>query len=148
MVFPCTCSIFSTVCRTIRLIGTVKDGGACSIRVTVVIPVAQLDCGNGTMNEHMRKALKADANPSITFTLDSYALNGSAATLQGTLEMSGQKKPVEIPATISEEGNLIHVKASKPINMKEWGVKPPSLMLGTMKVKENVTVGFDVAVKR
>ena len=115
---------------------------------TVVIPVAQLDCGNGTMNEHMRKALKADANPSITFTLDSYALNGSAATLQGTLDMSGQKKPVEIPATISEEGNLIHVKASKPINMKEWGVKPPSLMLGTMKVKENVTVGFDVAVKR
>jgi hypothetical protein len=39
------------------------------------------------------------------------------------------------------------VKASKVINMKEWGVKPPSLMMGTMKVKENVTVGFDVALK-
>ena len=27
------------------------------------IPVAQLECGNGTMNAHMRKALKASENP-------------------------------------------------------------------------------------
>jgi hypothetical protein len=32
--------------------------------------------------------------------------------------------------------------------MKDWGVKPPSLMLGTMKVKEMVTINFDVTFKR
>jgi hypothetical protein len=31
--------------------------------------------------------------------------------------------------------------------MTEFGLKPPTLMLGTMKVDERVTVGFDVVLK-
>lgn len=115
---------------------------------TVVIPVEQLDCGNGKMNEHMRKALQADKNPELEFALNSYDVTGSAATLKGTLKIAGTTKPIEIPATLSEQGKEVRVKASKQINMKDWGVKPPSLMLGTMKVKEVVTLGIDVAVKR
>src|SRR5688572_22626723 len=37
----------------------------------VTIPVAKLDCGNGTMNEHMQKALKLSQNPNIEFKLNS-----------------------------------------------------------------------------
>ncbi|HEX6558421.1 MAG TPA: YceI family protein [Longimicrobiales bacterium] len=115
---------------------------------TVVIPVEQLDCGNGKMNEHMRKALQADKNPNLAFSLDSYEVSGTTATLKGSLEIAGTTRAIEIPATISEQGKEVRVKASKQINMKEWGVKPPSLMLGTMKVKEVVTLGIDVGVKR
>jgi polyisoprenoid-binding protein YceI len=115
---------------------------------TLTVPVAQLDCGNGTMNEHMRKALQAEKNPEIDFALSSYDVSGSTATLKGTLKIAGTTKPIEIPATVAEQGKDVRVKGSKVINMKEWGVKPPSLMLGTMKVKENVTVSFDVAVAR
>lgn len=114
----------------------------------VTIPVEQLDCGNGKMNEHMQKALQADKNPEIQFVMNSYDVSGSTATLKGSLKIAGTTKPIEIPATVSEQGKDVHVKASKQINMKDWGVKPPSLMMGTMKVKEIVTVGFDVAVKR
>jgi polyisoprenoid-binding protein YceI len=116
---------------------------------TVVIPVEQIDCGNGTMNEHMRKALKLKENPEIVFTLASYTLTGNTAALKGTLKIAGVTKPIEIPATVIDENNgVVRVKATKPLNMTEWSVKPPSLMLGTMKVRENVTVSFDVAVKR
>jgi hypothetical protein len=31
--------------------------------------------------------------------------------------------------------------------MTEFGLKPPTLMLGTMKVDEKITVGFDVVLK-
>jgi hypothetical protein len=113
----------------------------------VTIPVAKLDCGNNTMNEHMRKALKSPQNPSIEFKLTSYKVAGSTATLLGTLAMAGVTKDIEIPGTVQQEGSLVRVKASKQINMTQWGVKPPSLMMGTMKVKENVTVGFDVTLK-
>ena len=113
----------------------------------VTIPVAKLDCGNGTMNEHMRKALKSSQSPNIEFKLNSYKVEGSAATLLGTLQIAGTTKSIEIPGTVQQEGSLVRVKASKQINMTQWGVKPPSLMMGTMKVKENVTVGFDVTLK-
>src|SRR3712207_1735115 len=32
---------------------------------TIIVPAERLDCANGTMNEHMRKALKAKENPTI-----------------------------------------------------------------------------------
>jgi polyisoprenoid-binding protein YceI len=106
-----------------------------------------LDCSNGTMNEHMRKALKQSEHPNISFTLDSYTLDPSGL-LKGKLQIAGQEKEVQFPATVTDDGSTIRVVGSKQINMKEWGVKPPSLMLGTMKVNEMVTINFDVIVKR
>ena len=39
------------------------------------------------------------------------------------------------------------VRGTKRIDMTQWSVRPPSLMLGTMKVNPQVTVGFDVVLK-
>jgi polyisoprenoid-binding protein YceI len=113
----------------------------------VVIPVGKLECGNGKMNEHMRKALKAEQNANIEFTLNSYKVDGASATLNGTLKMAGVSKDVQIPATVTKAGQLVQVKATVPIKMTQWGIKPPSLMMGTMKVRDDVTVGFDVTLK-
>jgi polyisoprenoid-binding protein YceI len=147
-----TSTVKSFKCTAKKLDAQVVADPAASVAqmvegANVVIPVEQLDCGNGTMNEHMRKALQADKAPTIEFALASYDLNAGNATLKGTLKIAGTTRPIEIPAVVTEAGKEIRVKASKVINMKEWGVKPPSLMMGTMKVKENVTVGFDVAIK-
>jgi polyisoprenoid-binding protein YceI len=116
-------------------------------KANVTIKTAELECGNGTMNEHMRKALKETEQPTIAFTLESYALDPSG-TLVGKLQIAGQEKPITFPATITDDGTSVRVQGSKAINMKEWGVKPPSLMMGTMKVKEMVTINFDLTVKR
>ena len=35
--------------------------------VEVSVPVQSLDCGNGTMNCHLRNALRMEANPTIEF---------------------------------------------------------------------------------
>ena len=128
-----------------------NDNAELSALVTngqVNVPVSKLDCGNGKMNEHMRKALKAETNVDIQFALRSYKVADTHGTLYGTLTIAGTPKDIEIPATIREEGTTVRVRANKQIKMTEWGVKPPSLMLGTMKVKDVVTVGFDVTLKR
>jgi hypothetical protein len=110
----------------------------------ITIPVDKLDCGNPKMNEHMAKALKTN---SIEFKLGSYTIDGGTAVLNGTLTIAGTAKPIEIAGTVAQEGSLVRVKANKQIVMSQWGVKPPSLMMGTMKVKDAVTVGFDVTLK-
>ena len=117
-------------------------------KATVVIPVAAIDCGNGTMNDHMRKALKASENPDITFTLANYEVNGANAALNGTLKIAGKENAIQLPATVSAEASGVRVKSTKSIDMTQWGVKPPSLMVGTMKVKPVVNITFDVLVKR
>ena len=120
--------------------------------VVADFPTEALDCKNGTMNEHMRKAIKAQDNPTIEFRLASYDVlteNGQIkGQLRGTLQMGGVEKPVVIDAagTRTADGQL-RVTGMTKLNMKEWGLKPPTLMFGTMKVNENVQVGFDLLLK-
>jgi hypothetical protein len=39
------------------------------------------------------------------------------------------------------------VKGVYDLRMTEWGLKAPSLMMGTMKVNELVKVNFDLVLK-
>jgi polyisoprenoid-binding protein YceI len=117
-------------------------------KAAVAIPVSGLDCGNGTMNEHMRKALNAEKYPEIKFVMTGYDVAGVSATIKGLLTIAGKENSIEIPANVSPDVGGVRVRATKVIDMTQWGVKPPSLMMGTMKVKPVVSVGFDVLVKR
>jgi len=134
-------------CDAGALTSAVTTNGAVVATAKVTVPVAQLECGNGKMNEHMRKALKWETNPNIEFAMTSYKIDGAKAVLVGTLNIGGTTKNIEIPATIEQDGRVTRVKATKVIDMTQWAVKPPSLMMGAMKVKQLVTISFDVTVK-
>jgi polyisoprenoid-binding protein YceI len=120
--------------------------------VELSVPVISLDCDNGTMNGHMRKALDVKTYPTIAFALRSYDLVRSAesvaVTLMGTLTIHGTPQPVTLQAqaTGSADG-MLHLTGLHELNMKEYGVKPPSLMLGTMNVREKVKVRFDLLLR-
>lgn len=113
---------------------------------SLTVPVAALDCGNNTMNGHMRKALKADQFADISWTMTSYEVQGTNVTIDGKLTIAGKENPIELKGTGSVENGTVRFKGSKQFKMTEYGIKPPSLMLGTMKVGEAVTVSFDLAL--
>jgi polyisoprenoid-binding protein YceI len=109
--------------------------------------VASLDCGNGTMNSHMKKALKSDGNPQIFWKMSSYSVSGTDVTMKGRLSIAGKENPIELKATgDAESDGTIRMKGSTKFRMSEYGVKPPSLMLGSMKVGDPVTVSFDLVL--
>ncbi|BAH37718.1 MAG TPA: YceI family protein [Gemmatimonas aurantiaca] len=128
----------------------VLDGRKVEGSVELDFPVAKLECKNGTMNEHMRKALKATDNPNIRFVLEGYDLTkttGVSGALRGSLQMAGQSKPITIPVQFASAEGGLRVTGKVPIKMTEWGMKPPTLMLGTLKVGETVTVNFDLSLQ-
>ena len=128
-------------------------GGETAVRtVTLSVPTDKLDCGNGTMNGHMMKAIKAKEHPTITFMLDSYTLGkgagATAATMKGTLTLGGVTKAIELEATLTPGANgALRVAGAYALNMKDFNLIPPTLMLGTLKVRENVKVNFDLALR-
>ena len=120
--------------------------------VKLIVTTAMMDCSNGTMNDHMRKALKASAYPTIVFSLDSYDLAKAAdtvqVTLKGDLVLGSEKKPITVmaAATAGPDGAL-RIAGTYELNMKDYGLTPPSLMFGTMKVGAVVKVRFDLLLK-
>jgi polyisoprenoid-binding protein YceI len=120
--------------------------------VSVEIPVATLDCGNGQMNDHMRKALNATRAPVIRYQLTSYDLvkgsAGVAVKLHGKLDMGGTEKPIVMEAQATQGPNgTLQVTGAHAILLSEFGLKAPSLMMGTMKVGDRVMVKYDLALK-
>jgi len=128
-------------------------GGTKAVRaVTLTVPAAKMECGNGTMNEHMLKALKAKDAPTIEFKLNAYDVakggQGVQGTMTGTLTLGGQTRPVTVEARGAAGPNgALHVTGAYQLNMTEYGLKAPSLMMGTMKVDPVVTVNFDLLLK-
>lgn len=115
--------------------------------VTLTFPVAQLDCENRTMNGHMMKALNSDRHQTIRFSLTGYELATATAvtgSLQGTLLLNGQTRPITVPVTFVAADGALRVTGSYPLKMTDWGVEPPKLMMGALKVGETVTVQFDL----
>ena len=125
------------------------DKGVKAVRVTV--PAAQIDCGNGTMNEHMRKAIKLDEFKTIEFRLSDYDVargaDGISGTINGTLLLGGVSQPIAIKAEGKPENAMLHVTGSYDLDMTEYGLKPPTLMFGRIKVGKTVKVNYDLLLK-
>jgi polyisoprenoid-binding protein YceI len=144
-------------CESTRAVGTASASTTELAQLSnvgsasVTVPVATLDCRNNTMNGHMRNAMKADQAPEIRFRATSVMTptsdDAGTARMEGTLSMGGQDRPVTIDGTVARENGQLRVRGTKRLVMTEWGLRPPTLMLGTMKVNPAVTVGFDVVLK-
>jgi histidinol dehydrogenase len=78
-----TSTVRSFSCQATEVKATVEASGSNAIArlmtgdkavesVNVAVPSEKLDCGNGTMNEHMRKAIKTADAPTIAFHVTSY----------------------------------------------------------------------------
>lgn len=128
----------------------VLDGRKAVRTVILTLPVAALDCENRTMNDHMRAALNAEEHQQIRFTLSGYTLAKAAATtgtLEGSLMLNGQTRPIVAPVQFADAAGALRVTGRYPLAMTEWGIRPPRLMMGTLKVGDTVTVNFDLLLQ-
>lgn len=157
-----TSSIRSFSCQAGEVKATVEASGSNAVArlmtgekavesVNVVVPSEKLDCGNGTMNEHMRKAIKLPEFKSIEFRLTDYTVahntDGVTGTIDGTLLLGGVTKPISLQATGKAEGGMLHVTGSYDLDMTDYGLKPPTLMFGRIKVNKTVKVNYDLMLK-
>jgi len=122
------------------------------VSVKVNIVVRTLTCGNGQMDKNMYGTLDADKNPLIKYTMSGYdILDGSAspaafvAKTTGTLTISGKEKVIDmkINAERLSDGKAT-ARAEQAILMTDFGINPPSFMLGTLKVGNEVKVKFNL----
>lgn len=156
-------TVRSWTCGTERFDGTVAyTPSATSLRIEELqgavrtvdlrIPIAGLDCGNGQMDGHMRDALQMEDHPDIRFRMGGYAVTpvqaGARVDMRGDLTIAGRTLARSVPATVTrlENGNL-RVQGSVPLDMTEFGVRPPRLMFGTLRVHDDVVVNFDLILE-
>lgn len=147
-----TSTVRSWRCESTQVSGSAQAAGTQLSQVAqasgdITIPLSTLDCSNGTMNGHMRNALKASDHPALRFRATSVSVSpDGAARMTGPLTIAGQTREVTVTGTAAPQNGKLRVTGTKQLNMTEFGVQPPRLMAGTMRVNPAVTVGFDVVL--
>jgi polyisoprenoid-binding protein YceI len=122
-------------------------------KVEVKVPVRNLKCGNGKMDNNLYKALKADDTPEISYILATFdVVPGASAdsfTVKtvGALKIAGTEKSVNMDVTASRlPDGAIRAEGALPLLMTDFGVKPPTALLGTLRTDNKITVKFSLLV--
>jgi len=115
--------------------------------VDVLVPVRSLHSPKKGIDKNLWSALNADKHPNIRFRLSRYALGSSAGDTMsvhadGRLEISGQEKPEKMDVQVCRTGKGVWLEGSKALRMSEFGIRPPKMMMGTLRVADEVVVHY------
>ncbi|MCO6493339.1 MAG: YceI family protein [Phaeodactylibacter sp.] len=121
--------------------------GINSLKVTVAAKGIVSPKGK-IMDNKTYDALKADKYPNITFRLDKATVNGSAVQATGKLTIAGKTQTVSLNATsrMDSAGNITF-SGSKAIKMTDYGMDPPTALMGTIKTGDEVTIKYELTLK-
>lgn len=114
--------------------------------VDVVVPVLGLKSGKEALDKNLYKSLKAETNPNIKFHMETYQVAANKIEAKGKLTVAGAEIALPIAVTAVREGELVRLKGDVPLKMTQFGIKPPTMMMGALKVKDDVTVSFDLLI--
>lgn len=119
--------------------------------VVVKMPVTGIKSTKGkTMDNKTYEAFNSDKNPTIQYKLTQAKISGSGdftITATGNLSMAGATRPIEIIAKAKVLGNGdVQIAGSQKLNMRDFNMTPPTAMMGTIKVGEEVTIKFDITL--
>jgi len=90
------------------------------------------------------KSLDADRFPQIRFRADDVEKTGDGYRLTGTLEIHGKSHKRVIDLRVEDLGESWRLSCDADVRQTEFGVKPYSLLMGSMKVVDDVTVSCTV----
>ena len=123
--------------------GIVKPGALEAFEVA--IPAAQLSSPKEGLDKNMHKALKVQEHPEITFRLTAVEPGAGPAALKarGVLRIAGVEREVVLNLQTERRDAALTVKGKLDLLMTDYGIKPPTAMLGMLKTDPKVTVTIE-----
>lgn len=88
------------------------------------------------------KSLDAKKFPRIRFAADDISTIAQGYRLVGMLEIHGTTRPQNVDLHVEDFGDRWAMTARVSVLQSDFGVKPYSLMMGTLKVADAVTIDF------
>ncbi len=68
--------------------------------------------------------------------------------LKSDLSLHGVTRTIEFPVVVSDNGGVLEVKGKAQLRLRDFGIEPISKGLGTVKVKNEFEVVYDIRLHR
>ena len=88
------------------------------------------------------KAMGAGRYPELRYTADAIDRTGDGYRLTGKLQIRGESRTHVIDLRTEDFGESWRMSAQSTVRQSDYGVKPYSLLMGSVRVADDVTVSF------
>ncbi|WP_179472077.1 YceI family protein [Mycolicibacterium vinylchloridicum] len=96
----------------------------------------------GVVRSNALKALDAKKYPTVTFSADDITTTEDGYRLAGEVEIHGTSRPKTVDLAVEDSGDVWVMSAEVRLLQTQFGVKPYSLFVGSLKVADEVTLTF------
>jgi hypothetical protein len=116
-------------------------------RVDVRVPVLSLRSKKSGLDKNLWRTLGAEKHPDIRCQLTRYTVTSAPGDslqirAEGTLEVAGRSRAIVLDARGWKGPHGLWVSGSAPLLMSDYGIKPPTMMMGALRVADRVTVRY------
>lgn len=88
------------------------------------------------------KSLDAKKFPQISFTASDVTKTADGYRISGAVEIHGKTRPQVVDLAVQDSGDAWTMSAQVAVIQTDFGVKPYSLLMGAVKVADQVTIDF------
>lgn len=116
--------------------------------LTIMVKDIQSEHGR-IMDGKTYEAFNSDQYPNIKFVMKNATQNNNQLTVEGSLTMNGTTKPITLNLISKPLANGdIQFSGSYSLKMTDYKMVPPTAMMGTIKVGDEVTLKFDLTISK
>lgn len=143
-------SVGDFVGTTTTIRGRLTGGDLGQVTGFVEAPVKTLITGNGRRDRDLNKSMESGLHPLLRFDLetvqvvDGHRTDSTTVTLGGTFTIHGVTRSVTIPAVVALTAETVRVRATTPLNLKDYQIGSLSKMLGILKMHPDIVVHIDL----
>ena len=137
--------------QTKATFGLTGDQVSSITALSFTVAAESLKSDKNGLDKNAYKALDTDKHKQITFTMTSGSVTSAGGNkfkvnATGNLNISGTSKRVTLTADgqYNPADKSITVNGSTKFKMTDYQVKPPVLMMGTIKTGDDITIEYQV----
>ena len=113
----------------------------------LVVALKTMRSGKAGLDKNMLKALRAGEFPEIRFLLSASQLGVARGdtlpvSADGSLKVAGHQRAIAVKGQLVRGDKGVWLEGSHAMLMSDYGVKPPTMMLGTLKVRDPIVVHY------
>lgn len=127
------------------------------IKTSLLLRTAALDCDNSKMNRDLCDALKSEDYPYIKIDLHDARITQGSFDIVGSDVMLQSNASITITNVTRKVRIIVRGKrlgtgkfrffATKELLMTDFGITPPTALLGLIKVRDAIRINFDITMQ-
>jgi hypothetical protein len=113
----------------------------------ISVPVAGFECGLSQMTREMMDLLEEESYPDLKLNVLSLKRDDNKVEAFTLITIAGNGVVYKVCSTLKGRQNWTSCKGTLDLNIRDFGLEPPTKFLGAVRVKEMITIEFDLKLK-